>query len=81
MDFDGAHGDVQVVGDDLVEFAGENEFHDFAFARGQAGEAAGDAGLPGFEFACFRVVAQRFDVDLLQFVVVEGLLHEVLGAL
>jgi hypothetical protein len=31
---DGAHADVQFVGDDLIEFAGNHQFHDLAFSGG-----------------------------------------------
>ena len=47
VDLDGAHRDVELVGDDLVELAGQHQAHHLVLARGELGDAGGDGGLAG----------------------------------
>jgi len=47
MIFDGSLTDARVRRDVLAEMAGENQFHDLALARGEAGQMHGGALPPG----------------------------------
>jgi len=80
VDLDRAHRDVQLVGDDLVELAGQDQLHDLFLAARQLGQSLGHGVAGGDLGLVAGVELERLDHQVDQVVVVEGLLDEIVGA-